>query len=111
MLYPKEISELADVYNNSLYSLILHGNYSLVSIRNNLNPDGKRVLLIKDSFSNVIAPYLSLVCGQVDLIDSRYFEGSAVDWVRQNKPDVVMVTMTARMTNELFSFSGEGSDS
>ena len=69
------------------------------------------MLLIKYSFSNVVAPYLALVCGQVEMIDTRYFEGSVAEWVRQNKPDAVMVTMTARMTNDLFSFSGQGSDS
>ena len=111
MLFFKAYPKNEDVYDINPYGLILHGDHAYVSIRNLQNPDGKRVLPIKDSFSNVIAPYLALVCGQVDLIDIREFEGSAADWVRENKPDVVMVTMTARMSNDLFSFSGQGSDS
>lgn len=111
MFDPAEYSESKSVYDLRLYGMILNGDHAYVSIRNLQNPDGKRVLLIKDSFSNVIAPYLALVCREVDLIDVRNFEGSTADWVRQNKPDAVMVTMTAKMWNELFSFTSQGSDS
>ena len=109
MLFPERLE--GNAYDIIPYDLFLRGNYEHISIRNDKNPDGARVLLIKDSFSNVVAPYLSLVCAQLDVVDIRFYEGELSDLIRESRPDVVLVSVTASIRNPNFIFTHKGSDS
>ncbi len=86
------------------YSVFLNGDHGCVRIRNTAMPDGARLLLIKDSFTNCMAPYLALCCAQVDLLDVRSYTGSAADYVARMRPDAVCVTMSSAVENESFAF-------
>lgn len=87
--------ETKDYYGLSTYESVLCGNRPLTRITNNQNPDGLRVLLIHDSYSTVVAPYLSLLCGQIDMIDVRAangnFNGSLDAYRDEMQPDIVIV--------------------
>ena len=109
MLFPKNLEGY--IYDRYPYGLFLGRDRALVSIRNLSSPDGTKVLVLKDSFSNAVAPYLALVCAQVDMIDARYYTGDVTEWIRQNKPDAVLVMMSAVVDNESFVFSENGGDS
>ena len=61
--------------------------------------NGKKILLIKDSYSVVVAPFLSLVCEDVYLWDVRYLhESSVIDFIRNNDFDCVMVCYVEDIT-------------
>lgn len=69
----------------------MYGNRPLIRIHNHLSHDGRRVLLLKDSFSNVVAPFLALTTEYLDIIDLRHFTGSLQEYIRKTRPDYVLI--------------------
>ena len=74
------------------YSIFLNGNEKIVRIINHNVKTGKKLLFIKNSYVNAMAPYLALFCKEVVLIDVRKFK----DWqtvyraIKAEKPDIVL---------------------
>lgn len=86
-----------DWYNGNPYTLYSGGDYPMAHIINHLNPDGPRILLVRDSYSCALAPFLALNCSELSTFDLRYFSDSDrlltyVDWL---KPDLVIMMYTA----------------
>lgn len=54
------------------YELFLSGNQALVKITNPANPDGKRLVIFRDSFGSSITPLLAQGYSEVILLDLRY---------------------------------------
>lgn len=77
------------------YEALLYGNRPLVRITNRMAPRAPRLLMVRDSFSLAIAPYLALACSQLDLLDVRSnrgnFSGSVRACVEQMRPDAVLM--------------------
>lgn len=67
----------------------------LTRITNLLNPDGKRILVLKDSFSFTLIPYLALTASQIDMLDYRpsngSFNGNLCAYIDAFKPDLVLM--------------------
>lgn len=80
-----------DVYNVSTYEAYAHGNTALTTIKNNLAANNTKILLIRDSFSSVVVPFLSLSVKELDTIDLRYFNGSLETYINDNDYDAVIV--------------------
>ena len=95
VMFDREMLSETDYYAASLYEAVLCGNRPLTRITNLQNPDGPRVLLIHDSYSTVVAPYLSLLCSRLDMIDVRQangnFDGSLDAYRDELRPDIVIV--------------------
>ncbi len=83
-----------DYYNYSVYSAYLNGNKALTEIKNNDCKNGKKILIIGDSYNKCVAPYLSLAFEKVDLLDRRYFNGSVIDYIDKTEPDIVIIAYT-----------------
>ena len=99
-----------DYYNTSQYSAYLYGDHSVVSITNNLAKNDFKILVIGDSFSSTIVPFLAMGVRQVDKIDNRYFNVSIESYVEKNKPDMIIVEYNAAIFSsndfsETFDFS------
>lgn len=77
-----------NVYCNGDHDQVIIHNYSSASGN---SPVSKKVLLLKDSFSNVLIPYLSLGYEELDVIDLRYFTGNLLEHVQNTHPDLVLV--------------------
>ena len=58
------------------YPVFLNGNHALTRI---VNPsaDGGKLLILKDSFANCLAPFLSAHFREIDLVDLRYCQPAA----------------------------------
>lgn len=71
------------------YSLFLSGNNAHVKIFDTQNSEKETLLIIKDSFSHSIAPYL---CEHynIELIDPRYYSGSIEEYVKENNIEKVL---------------------
>lgn len=65
------------------YSAFLSGNNAHVKIVDTQNPDKETLLLIKDSFSHSLAPYL-IEHYNLELIDPRYYIGSIEEYILEN---------------------------
>jgi hypothetical protein len=78
-------------YNLNPYGAYLYGDNPNVIIHNNFLHDNKRIIVIKDSFVNCVNPFLSLGIEYIDVLDIRHFTGSVKTYIKQNKPDMVIV--------------------
>ena len=71
------------------YPVFIDGNHAYTEICNS-NAKGGTVLLIKDSFSHCMAPFLAENYSRVILIDPRYYKLSVSKLVEQTKPEHVI---------------------
>ena len=86
-LYPE------DPLSSNVYQTYCGNGYGQMRILNH-SADAcspKKILLIRDSFSDVLAPFLSLGYTRLDVLDLRSFHGDVLDYVRQTAPDAVLV--------------------
>lgn len=85
------------------YDAILCGNRPLIQITNLNNPDGPKILMVRDSYSIVATPYIALNCSELDLIDARRsngnFNGSIRTYIKEMKPDIVMLFLSTPDTS------------
>lgn len=65
--------------NLDKYPVFLDGNHSLVSVENESCQNGKRLLLIKDSYAHCFATFAIEHYEEIVLVDMRYFRGSVQD--------------------------------
>ena len=86
-----------DLYKKNTYAAYSGGDFRLQIMRNELNPDGKKILLIRDSFACAVAPFLALQTSELHICDMRNFEYFAGDkfymdnYIREINPDYVLV--------------------
>ena len=77
------------------YSMFLGGNQPLCVIRNPFVEGGKKLLVIRDSYSDSLAPFLALDYQEVHLFDLRYNNMSLKQYVADNGIDRVLVLYSA----------------
>ena len=90
------------------YTYYLDGNHALTIIHNSNIPQGKRLLLIKDSFSHALAPFLAYHYSEIHLLDLRYYNRSVDDYITEQEIDEVLVLYSARqfaVDNHLFKLA------
>ena len=73
------------------YSMFLGGNQSLGVVTNTNNPDGPKLLIIRDSYADSLVPFLTAHYSEIHLIDPRYYHLSVKDYVDQNGIDQALV--------------------
>lgn len=67
------------------YPVYLDGNHSLVTVRNENCQNGKRLLLIKDSYSHCFATYAIEHYEEIVLVDMRYFRESVQEIIQSRE--------------------------
>lgn len=73
------------------YPIFLDGNHSLVKITNN-NAPKKKLLMINDSYSHCIAPFLSDNYSEIIMVDLRYYKMPVSDIIKKEEiTDVLML--------------------
>lgn len=100
VLIDKRAVAKIDYYNLSTYSAYLYGNNAVTSIRNNNVHNGKRLLILSDSFCKCVVPILAQEIEYIDVVDRRYFTGSIMSYVEQFNPDTVLVAYNPTMISE-----------
>ena len=71
------------------YPVFIDGNHALTEITNS-NAEGGTILLVKDSFSHSLAPFLAENYSKIILVDMRYYKMSVSQIVEQEKPEQVV---------------------
>ena len=89
-----------EYFANNPYAMYTGGNYGYSIIKNQGNPDGKKIFLIRDSFSCVFSPFLGLGCSEVQMVDLRYFKDDLLETIEKAEPDLVMFMYNADMYND-----------
>lgn len=72
------------------YSVFLGGNSSRLSVRHTDGIDRPTLLLVKDSFSHSLAPFLAIHF-DIELVDMRYYKSSAARLALELSPDRILV--------------------
>lgn len=73
------------------YSSFLGGNQPLCVIRNGNARDGGKLLLIRDSYADSLAPFLAQSFAEVHLLDLRYYRMSPAQYAAENGIDAICV--------------------
>ena len=96
VLYLSNLKE-KDYYEKNPYAAYSGGDFRLQIVKNELCPEGKKVLLIRDSFACAVMPFLSLQTKELHVVDVRdysYFVGEKMNiysYIEEIKPDYVLV--------------------
>ena len=95
VMFPERLEK--NYYWQNTYAAYSGGDFHLQIMRNNMNQDGKKILLLRDSFSCVVAPFLSLQTKELSICDmweSDFVDGIRIDlkdYIIKTKPDYVIV--------------------
>ena len=73
------------------YSIFLGGDQPLVELTNAQKPDGRTLIIIKDSYCNCFAPWVIQNYHKVILLDPRTSEGSLEEMLERYKPDDLLL--------------------
>ncbi len=76
------------------YSTFLGTNQPIVTIKTN-NPDGRKLLIIKDSYAHCYAPFLTQNYSEITLLDLRYIQISYKSVIDVNEYDQVLFLYNA----------------
>ncbi len=69
--------------NTNNYGLFLGGDHPLIKITTN-NQSGRKLLLIKDSFGNALAPFFASHFDEIFVIDYRHFKGGVLSLIKEH---------------------------
>ena len=76
----------------NLFTTITNANFDKdVIVERFTNAAGGKILLVKDSFSHCLAPFLAENYSEVILVDMRYYKNSISELAQQEKPDNILV--------------------
>lgn len=88
------------VYNHGIRALKIYENQGD-------NVTDTKILLLTDSYSDVVSPFLACAYSDIDEIDLRCFTGSLQAYIEKNKPDIVITITSCYCINsalDLFEF-------
>ena len=88
------------MYEYPEYNTWNHGIQPIKTVRNqNGDAQGGKILLLTESFSDVISPFLYCAYSDVDEIDLRLFDGSLQAYIEETKPVLVVCMYSAYEQN------------
>ena len=87
---PGSLYDLSKLEVKDKYSMFLGGNQPLCVIENERS-DGGKLLVIRDSYTDSLAPFLALDYQEVHLYDLRYNRVPITQYVQENGIDQVLV--------------------
>lgn len=110
MLYMEAFSSEA-VLSDKDYVVFSGGDFALQTVVNrNADPE-KKIVIIRDSFARVVTPFLALQCGELHILDLRYYdEMSAMEYAKSIDADLVIVMYNPGMFPEKNTFEFFGNE-
>jgi alginate O-acetyltransferase complex protein AlgJ len=66
------------------YSTFLGGNHSVDVVKNSDVKNGKKLLILKDSYANSMVPFLAVNFSEIHIIDPRYYNQDIYKYIKQN---------------------------
>lgn len=73
-----------NLFKKDKYAVFLDGNHALVRITTD-HPDGKKLLIVKDSYANSLIPFLAEHFAEIDVVDLRYYEKSVTKLIQDRQ--------------------------
>ncbi len=101
--YDYEEMEHPDIYWRECYlALLSFYGTGRATVINNDPPNDSRILIVGDSLAIPMTSLLALNANQVEIIDPRYFEGSIREYIREQKPDLVINTYSTTIIQDYY---------
>ena len=99
VIYDHSQLENKNLYESNPYGMYLHSaftDHGLIQLQNNLSRgDTSKVLILGDSFGDVVIPFLGLQLGHIDFVDLRNYEGSLRDMIAAEGYDMVIISYSS----------------
>ena len=88
-----DMSQLSekDYYALSAYSAYIGYDYAYNTIVNNDAPNDIKILLLRDSYSCAMLPFLSINAKEITAVDLRHYDGNVSELVENGDFDVVLI--------------------
>ena len=99
--YPEGTPVAGELYDESFleqkdkYSMFLGGNQPLCILRNENAATDRKLLVVRDSYADSLAPFLAQDYAEVHLVDLRYYKVSPSAYARDNGIDQILVLYSA----------------
>lgn len=108
LLFLDQLEE-TDPFQSNPYTVYSGGDYAFSRIMNHLNPDGPRVMILRDSYGCVFTPFLAMHCSDLSIVDLRYFYDYFPTYVNWVQPDLILMLYTpGNLDNDMaFDFFSE----
>ena len=114
-LLDMNLIQTKDYYGSWTYATYTGGDFRHQIVKNNSNPNGKKFVIVRDSFACVVTPFLALNAGELHIFDTRDFIPSEAldvyDYIHEISPDYVLVlysgTESASGISSKFQFTLE----
>lgn len=112
----EELDEKRGVFEETMLDLHVKGNiYDALATRTYLNdinefdhlenldsPEGKKLLLLRDSYTSPLASFLIQTCGEIDLMwTQRYESGEIETYLEENQYDYVLLMLYPENLSEI----------
>ena len=106
---PGQLYDRSYLEGKDKYSSFLGGNQPLCVIENPDIQDGSKILLIRDSYSDSLAPFLAQAFAQVHLIDLRYYHASVAEYMAEHsiKTAVVLYSVANFISDRNLVYLGQ----
>lgn len=95
-----EQSEAGSLYNydklavKDKYAFFMGGNQSLAVVENP-GSDGPKLLILRDSYTDCLVPFLTPHFSEIHLVDMRYYRYSIPQYIREHGIDAAVVLYSA----------------
>lgn len=101
--YDYEEMEHPDIYWRECYlALLSFYGTGLATVINNDAPNEDYILIVGDSLAIPMTSLLALNAARCEIIDPRYFEGSIKEYVKAQKPDLVISTYSTTIIQDYY---------
>ena len=84
MYFPSHLIE------RNKYAYFLDGNHPLTIIKSP-NKNGKTIAIVKDSYANTVVPFIANHFETIHMIDLKEFDGNAVQYIKLNNIEDVLI--------------------
>ena len=86
----ESIYKVKNLKKRDKYSVFLDGNQSKIIVKNSKNKNGKKLLVLKDSFANSFIPFIANNYEEVHIIDLRHYPLKLSNYIKENSFDKVL---------------------
>ena len=95
VLYNRQQVKEADLTGKLDYHVYMYSDNPLTKVDNfNIN-SSQKVLVIRDSFTDTMGPFLAMGLAHVTFLDIRAFTGSVQTFIKELQPDVIIVAYSS----------------
>ncbi|MFM1654204.1 DHHW family protein [Brevibacillus sp. B_LB10_24] len=90
----KSLYERENLKKKDKYTVFLNGNRALIKIATR-HPEGKKLLVVKDSYANSFLPFLTAHFSEIYVVDLRYYEDDLRMLIKSNHIDEMLILYNA----------------